>query len=154
MMNTLPKTQQGFTLIELMIVVAIIGILAAIAVPAYQDYMARSKISEAMGLLDAAKTSVAEWCATNNCSTAWPADSATAGITTNPSANYVSSMAWNNTNHRVEATLNNNINSALDGKKIWLTATAGTDNALTWSCGTDAGSSNYKYLPSNCRSAS
>jgi type IV pilus assembly protein PilA len=54
------KVQQGFTLIELMIVVAIIGILAAIAIPAYQDYTIRAKVTEGIGLADAAKTSVAE----------------------------------------------------------------------------------------------
>jgi type IV pilus assembly protein PilA len=54
------KIQQGFTLIELMIVVAIIGILAAIAIPAYQDYTIRAKITEGLNLADAAKTSVAE----------------------------------------------------------------------------------------------
>jgi type IV pilus assembly protein PilA len=54
------KVQQGFTLIELMIVVAIIGILAAIAIPAYQDYTIRAKVTEGIGLADAAKTAVSE----------------------------------------------------------------------------------------------
>jgi type IV pilus assembly protein PilA len=56
----LKKVQQGFTLIELMIVVAIIGILAAIAIPAYQDYTIRAKVTEGIGMADAAKTAVAE----------------------------------------------------------------------------------------------
>jgi type IV pilus assembly protein PilA len=56
----LKKVQQGFTLIELMIVVAIIGILAAIAIPAYQDYTVRAKVTEGLNLADSAKTSVAE----------------------------------------------------------------------------------------------
>jgi type IV pilus assembly protein PilA len=58
--NMLKKVQQGFTLIELMIVVAIIGILAAIAIPAYQDYTVRAKVTEGLNLADSAKTSVAE----------------------------------------------------------------------------------------------
>ncbi|HWJ33940.1 MAG TPA: pilin [Steroidobacteraceae bacterium] len=58
--NMLKKVQQGFTLIELMIVVAIIGILAAIAIPAYQDYTIRAKVTEGIGLGDAAKTAVSE----------------------------------------------------------------------------------------------
>ena len=58
----LKKMQQGFTLIELMIVVAIIGILAAIAIPAYQDYTIRAKVTEGLNLADSAKTAIAESC--------------------------------------------------------------------------------------------
>src|SRR5207342_3388663 len=63
---TMKRIQQGFTLIELMIVVAIVGILAAIALPAYQDYIVRSKMSEAVAAVGSCKTSVAEWAATNS----------------------------------------------------------------------------------------
>ncbi len=73
------KIQQGFTLIELMIVVAIIGILAAIALPAYQDYTIRAKISECAGIVAACKTSVSEYYASMN---ALPAATADAGCAT------------------------------------------------------------------------
>ena len=65
------KAQQGFTLIELMIVIAIVGILAAIALPAYQDYIVRSKLSEPLAALAEAKTTVAEYVAANG---DYPAD--------------------------------------------------------------------------------
>ena len=69
--------QQGFTLIELMIVVAIIGILAAIAIPAYQDYTIRAKVTEAMGLASSAKTSVSEYRLSQS---AFPANATQAGL--------------------------------------------------------------------------
>lgn len=76
------KLQQGFTLLELMIVVAIVGILAAIAIPAYKDYIARSKVSECAATLGACKTSVTEYYNTKN---VYPADATAAGCSTNAS---------------------------------------------------------------------
>ncbi|HYW04347.1 MAG TPA: pilin [Gammaproteobacteria bacterium] len=83
------RTQQGFTLIELMIVVAIIGILAAIAIPQYQNYVARSQMSEASTLIDGAKTSIESYIAQNG---SFPSSlSGTLGVRT--SGKYVASMA-------------------------------------------------------------
>jgi len=73
------KKQQGFTLIELMIVVAIIGILAAIALPAYQDYTKRAKVSEGISLAAGAKTAVSEYYISEN---VWPNTNASAGLAT------------------------------------------------------------------------
>src|SRR5438105_3327612 len=87
--TAMKRLQQGFTLIELMIVVAIVGILAAIALPAYQDYVIRSKMSEAIAAIAACKTSVAEYASSHG---AYPADELTAGCSTTATP-YVASLA-------------------------------------------------------------
>ena len=138
--------QKGFTLIELMIVVAIIGILAAVAIPAYQDYIARSQVSEAVSLSAGGKTPMAEYFADKG---VWPS---TADLVMgNLSGKYVSNItitagAGASTALTLEAKMkSSNVNSAIIDKTLELSSTDGK----VWSCtGGDIGS---KYRPAACR---
>ena len=136
------KIQQGFTLIELMIVVAIIGILAAVAIPAYQDYLIRSKMSEVAAALSACKTSVSEYAAARN---TWPDNVTVAGCSTQ-STTYVSSMSVS-TGGIMTATENN---TGATPSNCSLTLSAlGTSAAITgWSGST---SCLAKYVPATFR---
>lgn len=142
------NTQKGFTLIELMIVVAIIGILAAIAIPAYTDYTARAKITEAVGALSSAKASVSEYYTSQG---VMPADAAAAGINTTPAGQYVSGVTYTKVDAntgRVTATLQN-INAAANTKSFSLTGTGDTAKGVSWTC--NKGTVPEKLLPANCR---
>jgi type IV pilus assembly protein PilA len=140
--------QQGFTLIELMIVVAIVGILAAIALPAYQDYMARAKISEPLARIDAAKVSVAEYIATNG---ADPADAATAGID-QTATKYIAGVAYGT--NGISVTIQGTGTAADTGHIFMAPNDQGVKGGpLVWTCGTDIAAANQKFLPSNCRAA-
>jgi type IV pilus assembly protein PilA len=138
------KMQQGFTLIELMIVVAIVGILAAIALPQYQDYTIRTKVSEAAILADGAKTAVAEY---YNSNAAWPADNAAAGLS--PAASitgkYVSQVEVGAAG-LITATLNS---SAGTTGTFTLTPVV-SGGSITWDYKTGS-TIPSKYLPANCR---
>ncbi|WP_448098456.1 pilin [Luteibacter yeojuensis] len=143
--------QKGFTLIELMIVVAIIAILAAIAIPQYQDYTKRAKVSEGLVLADAAKLAVSE---TYQAKGDWPADNAAAGYQTATST-YVTSVAI--VKGVITVTYSNNIKDPnINGKTVTLTPTA-SNGSIQWDCngaaglGGTAGSIGTKFVPANCR---
>ena len=138
--------QKGFTLIELMIVVAIIGILAAVALPAYQDYTKRARVSEALSLMSGAKASVTEYYSTNN---TWPSGNASAGLAAKASISGGSVSSVEVDGSKITAVLRTNVEN---GKKVVLKGTS-TAGGVTWSCkaavsGTDV---NSKFLPSECR---
>ena len=139
------QKQSGFTLIELMIVVAIIGILAAIAIPAYQDYTIRAQVSEALSLADGAKTAVAEYY--TNYGT-MPSDNAAAGLATNTDINgkYVTQVTVSN--GLITATLGNDVNAKVDGNTVDLSPVTAV-GSIKWVCKSNA---DNKYVPSACRS--
>ena len=141
------KMQQGFTLIELMIVVAIIGILAAIAIPAYQDYTARAQMSEAMSLASGVRTSVSEYYQNTG---DFPANNASAGVAeaTDITGKYVEKVSV--TNGHITATLRNSapVNNNIRGATLTLRPVTATPGSLEWRC---EGSHNDKYYPASCR---
>jgi len=159
------KVQQGFTLIELMIVVAIIGILAAIAIPAYQDYTIRAQVSEGMNLAAAAKAAVAETYL--NRGTA-PANRTAAGMTANATdteGKYVSQIDV--ANGEILITYGNEAHANIDTEVLVMTPFLSIDQSVVWRCGTattgaglsamgsDTGSTATtvasQYLPAACR---
>lgn len=134
--------QKGFTLIELMIVVAIIAILAAIALPAYQDYTRRSRVTEGLSLAGGSKTAVAEYYTSN---TQWPKTNASAGLasSTQIKGNAVESV--NVTDGVITVTFNEKVEN---GKTIVLSPSE-TSGSFAWDC--KDGDVNVKYRPSECR---
>ncbi|RZO85107.1 MAG: prepilin-type N-terminal cleavage/methylation domain-containing protein [Oceanococcus sp.] len=143
------KAQQGFTLIELMIVVAIIGILAAIAIPAYQDYTIRSQVSEGLSLAAGSKTAVGEFFTDRG---SFPTNNASAGVTAAASiaGNYVSQVAIANGLITVTYSAANGAspNTKINGDTLELSP---IDNggSIKWTC--KSASLLPKYLPSSCR---
>ncbi len=144
MKNQMQKVQQGFTLIELMIVVAIIGILAAIAIPAYQDYMVRAKITEGLGFAAASKTAVAEYRQTMN---AWPSTNAMAGLEGTMNSQYVNSVTVG-ANGVITVAMNPTTSGA-SGNIAFIPTFV--NSAVGWSCSSASTTVVDKYLPSNCR---
>lgn len=150
-MKNMKTNQKGFTLIELMIVVAIIGILAAVAIPAYQDYTIRAKVTEGMGLAAAAKTSVAEYYISQG---SMPLTEVLAGIEvtgTDYATTHVQSLDYAQTSATVGAVtvaFNALGGDAAAGETIIFVGT-GSATGVQWGCTT--GDLDVKYRPANCR---
>jgi type IV pilus assembly protein PilA len=161
------KIQAGFTLIELMIVIAIIGILAAIAIPAYQDYVIRSQVTEGLAMAGAAKASVAEFFANRG---TWPTNNDEAGIgtATDIKGKYVDQITI--ANGGITVRFGAGANTKLLNATVGLTPGASANGDVVWKCGrstftsgaigsgTSAASDGTtstsllnKYLPSSCR---
>lgn len=143
--------QRGFTLIELMIVVAIIGILAAIAIPAYQDYTIRAQVAEGLNLAATAKTANWDFYTSHG---HYPASAASMGLET-LSGNYVSSVTA--ANGLITITYGKAAANPIQNKTLYLSGTIGSGGSLVWKCTTAPGGTPAAngvpavYLPSSCR---
>lgn len=157
------KAQQGFTLIELMIVIAIVGILAAIALPAYQDYIVRSKMSEPLAVLAEGKTTVAEYVAANG---RFPTDADAFGLNTalRDRSDIIRSIDVTDppvADSPIYITANvhtsvwdGSVKSDANFAQFSLSGSTNPDGTMTWDCIPGGGSGTAmqtKYLPANCR---
>jgi type IV pilus assembly protein PilA len=160
--------QKGFTLIELMIVVAIIGILAAIAIPAYQDYTIRAQVTEGLNLASSAKAAVSETFGSNG---TWPINNAGAGLSgaTDIKGKYVTGVAVG-AGGVITITYGGQANSAILNQTLALTPYTSVSGDISWVCGDKGttgttgltiasgattpalgGTLTAKYRPANCR---
>lgn len=157
--------QKGFTLIELMIVVAIIGILSMFALPAYQDYTKRTYVAEGMALASGAKLAATEYFSTQG---EWPADNTAAGIANKITGQSVTDIQITATDNKKTTPDGGVITitygpKVADGATLKLVSTGTTGGAIEWVCsGTKAanngtattGGLEVKWLPNNCRDKS
>ena len=136
--------QRGFTLIELMIVIAIVAILAAVALPAYQDYTIRARMTEALLLLGEAKTGVTEYFIANG---ELPADAASAGLRTGINTEVVDTMGY--ADGVIELSIKDLGGDTTAGDTVHLSVASTDGGILQWTC--KPGTIAAKYLPANCR---
>jgi type IV pilus assembly protein PilA len=155
--------QKGFTLIELMIVVAIIGILAAIAIPAYQDYTIRAQVSEGMTLAAAAKAAIAETYLNTGIAPANRADAGMSANATDTFGKYVQSVGVDS--GTIVITYGYDVNAAIANDVVTLAPHTTADNSVTWVCGNASATGSAsamgnasasttldtRYLPAACR---
>jgi type IV pilus assembly protein PilA len=142
--------QKGFTLIELMIVVAIIAILAAIAIPAYQNYLIRTQVSEGAVLTGGAKTAISEFYSNKGY---FPPSNASAGLSsaTSITGKYVTSVDVSANAGQIVATFGKDANDAIkaSGKDELILSAVTKSGSIEWTC--TKSTVDPKYLPSSCR---
>ncbi len=143
------KKQQGFTLIELMIVVAIIGILAAIAIPAYQDYTIRAQVSEGLNLSGGAKAAVTEYFQDRG---TMPTTNTMAGLAAGGDikGKYVWSVTVG-TDGIIDIEYGGDAHATIDGKAIQLTPNTSAAGSVQWDCASASAEVANKHLPASCR---